>query len=229
MILRAIEERKFLPVGSDKDVASDFQLIAGTNCDLGAAVPQSRFREDLFARLNLWTFTLPGLAERREDIEPNLDFELDRFAQREGNRVSFNAEARTRYLNFATAPDARWPGNFRDLAASITRMATLASSGRIDTHQVDIEIDRLQNLWRSQAVQIDDGLSALIDPETLDPFDRIQLAEVIRICRQSRSLSEAGRTLFAKSRTTKTSANDADRLGKYLRRFGLNWTQASQQ
>ena len=47
-----------------------------------------RFRDDLFARLNLWTFTLPGLAERREDIEPNLDFELDRFAMREGTRVT---------------------------------------------------------------------------------------------------------------------------------------------
>jgi transcriptional regulatory protein RtcR len=223
MILRAIEEKRFLPVGSDKDIASDFQLIAGTNCELGTAVAQGKFREDLFARLNLWTFTLPGLAQRREDIEPNLDYELDRFAEREGERVSFNKEARIRYLSFATAPAARWPGNFRDLAASITRMATLAPSSRIDADQVDTEIARLKSLWRGQTAQADDGLSALIDTATLDPFDRVQLAEVVRICRQSRSLSEAGRVLFAASRATKTSSNDADRLRKYLARFGLDW------
>jgi len=61
MILRAIKERRFLPVGSDKEAASDFQLIAGTNRNLMAAVAEGRFREDQFARLNLWTFVLPGL------------------------------------------------------------------------------------------------------------------------------------------------------------------------
>ncbi len=55
---------------------SDFQLIAGTNADLPAAVRRGRFREDLLARINLWTFRLPGLRERPEDIEPNLDHEL---------------------------------------------------------------------------------------------------------------------------------------------------------
>jgi len=83
MILRAIEDKRFLPVGADKGTSSDFQLIAGTNCDLGEAVASGAFREDLCARLNLWTFRLPGLADRREDIEPNLDYELDRFAERE--------------------------------------------------------------------------------------------------------------------------------------------------
>ncbi|WP_204268441.1 sigma 54-interacting transcriptional regulator, partial [Escherichia coli] len=67
MILRAIEDKRFLPVGSDKEAASEFQLIAGTNRDLGEAVAAGQFRDDLYARLNLWTFQLPGLAERRED------------------------------------------------------------------------------------------------------------------------------------------------------------------
>jgi len=230
MILRAIEDKRFLPVGSDKEAASEFQLIAGTNRDLGEAVAAGAFRDDLYARLNLWTFQLPGLAERREDIEPNLDFELDRFAEREGDRASFNKEARQRYLAFATAPDARWPGNFRDLAASVTRMATLSPKGRIDVECVEAEIQRLRRLWSGQA----DGGAGLLDevlaPEALaeiDPFDRVQLAETIRICRASRSLSEAGRTLFAASRARRSSANDADRLRKYLGRFGLDWASVS--
>ena len=81
MLLRALEEKRFLPVGSDKEVESDFQLIAGTNRDLQVSVGEGRFREDLLARLNLWTYRLPGLAERSEDIEPNLDFELERWSR----------------------------------------------------------------------------------------------------------------------------------------------------
>ena len=231
MILRAIEDKRFLPVGSDKEAASEFQLIAGTNRDLGEAVAAGAFRDDLYARLNLWTFKLPGLADRREDIEPNLDYELDRFAEREGNRASFNKEARQRYLSFATAPDARWPGNFRDLAASVTRMATLSPKGRIDMECVAAEIARLQRLWRAQT---DDGpgvLAEILNTAALaeiDPFDRVQLAETIRICRNSRSLSEAGRVLFAVSRARRSTANDADRLKKYLARFGLDWGSVSQ-
>jgi transcriptional regulatory protein RtcR len=59
----------------------------------------------------------------------------------------------------------------------------------------------------------------------LDRFDRAQLAEVLRVCREARSLSEAGRALFAASRARRTTVNDADRLRKYLARFGLGWTE----
>src|SRR6187399_157538 len=63
MLLRAIEEKKFFPVGTDREVSSSFQLIAGTNKDLFACVRSGRFREDLLARINTWTFTLPGLRD----------------------------------------------------------------------------------------------------------------------------------------------------------------------
>ncbi len=225
MILRAIEDKRFLPVGADKELASDFQLIVGTNRDLAHAVVKGGFRDDLFARLNLWTFTLPGLADRREDIEPNLDYEIDRYAEREGNRVTFNKEARRAYLKFATSHDARWSGNFRDLAGSVTRMATFAQTGRIDEELVDMEIARLRRHWISDECD-GDGLATYLSEDQLmriDPFERVQLAEVIRICTASRSLSDAGRTLFAASRARRLSSNDADRLRKYLARFELDW------
>ncbi|ALH82597.1 RNA repair transcriptional activator RtcR [Sphingopyxis macrogoltabida] len=224
MILRAVEEGCFLPVGADKEAASDFQLIAGTNRDLVGEVAAGRFREDLFARLNLWTFSLPGLAQRREDIAPNLDFELERFAEREGMRVTFNKEARDRYLRFAEDPAALWRGNFRDLAASITRMATLTPTGRIDTDIVDVELSRLRSLWTGTKDDTD-RLGTLLSDEALariDPFDRVQLAYAVEICRCSGSLSAAGRKLFAASRELRKSTNDADRLRKYLARFDLD-------
>ena len=226
MILRAVEEGRFLPLGADKEATSRFQLIAGTNRELLAEVTAGRFREDLFARLNLWTFRLPSLAERPEDIEPNLDYEMERFAAAQDLRVTFNKEAREAYLAFATSPAAAWRGNFRDLSASVTRMATLAPAGRIDRATVEQEIARLRLLWSDGASAEADILAAVLGEEglvRLDAFDRAQLSEVVRVCRRSTSLSEAGRTLFAASRQRRSSTNDADRLRKYLARFGLSF------
>lgn len=99
-----------MPFGADAEVSSDFQLIAGTHRDLRTMVAQGAFREDLYARINLWTYDLPGLAGRIEDIEPNLEFELDRFGREQGELVRFNVEARRRYLAFATSAKATWGG-----------------------------------------------------------------------------------------------------------------------
>ena len=224
MLLRAIEDKTFLPLGSDVPVLSDFQLIAGTNRDLLPAVRAGRFRDDLLARINLWTFELPGLARRREDIEPNLDFELARFAREGGREVRFNAEARAAFLRFALSAEATWDGNFRDLSGAVTRLATLTEGGRISEADVADEVARLRALWRRDD-PADDVVSAVLGARAaqLDRFDRVQLAEVLVVCRSARSLSDAGRALFAVSRQAKAKPNDADRLAKYLARFALSW------
>lgn len=229
MMLRALEEKRFFPVGADREAESDFQLIAGTNRDLAQAVRAGRFREDLLARLNLWTFRLPGLADRREDIEPNLEFELRRHADADGRAVTFNTEARRRYIAFAISGEAAWSANFRDLGASVSRMATLAPAGRITEDIVAGEIARLRQQWRGpEETDRDTILMEFLDEDSLariDPFDRAQLAAVLDTCRRAQSLSAAGRALFAQSRQAKSSSNDADRLRKYLARFGLDWAR----
>lgn len=229
MLLKALEEKSFFPVGSDVEVQANFQLIAGTNQDLRAAVTAGRFREDLLARLNLWAFHLPPLRDRREDIEPNLHFELERFGLEQGEAVRFHREALQRYLDFAQSAQASWRGNFRDLSASVTRMATLASQHRITVAGVDAEQQRLLRNWATDLAErparpVPDVLS---DAQwaALDEFDRMQLAGVIAVCQQSRTLAEAGRRLFAVSRLEKANPNDSDRLRKYLLKFGLNWDQ----
>jgi transcriptional regulatory protein RtcR len=231
MLLRAVEDKRFLPVGSDREVESDFLLLAGTNRDLGRAVADGRFREDLLARLDLWSFALPGLKDRPEDIPPNVDHELERVGRATGRRLTFNREAREHFLAFAaTAP---WPRNFRDLGGAVVRMSTLAPGARIDRDTVDEEITRLRATWAggtrassqpgTAEAEEDDPVAELLGDTPIDRFDRVQLAEVIRVCRAARNLSDAGRTLFAASRAQRTSVNDADRLRKYLARFGLDW------
>lgn len=233
MLLKAIEDKRFLPVGSDNEVQSDFQLIAGTNRDLAQDVVAGRFREDLYARINLWTYALPGLRDRAEDIEPNLEYMLENFGREHGQMVRFNREARAGFMRFARSPEALWTGNFRDLWASVTRMATLAEAGRITEGIVQDEIARLQRLWqphRPSARGADVDLGELLGEEAaagLDLFDAMQLAGVIKVCRQSKSLSDAGRKLYGVSRAAKAKPNDADRLKKYLLRFALSWDQVT--
>lgn len=227
MLLRALEEKAFFPLGGDREVRSDFQLIAGTNSDLAVKVRENSFREDLLARINLWTFRLPGLRERIEDLEPNLQYELDQYARRTGKRVTFSREARERFLKFASSHESRWSRNFRDLNGAVIRMATLAPGGRISVSVVEEEMARLRDGWSDQLLGNDtELLERLIEKdrlEEIDLFDRMQLSSVINICRESNTLSEAGRILFSNSRNRKKIANDADRLRKYLTRFGLEW------
>ena len=237
MLLRAVEEKAFSPYGSDRTVQSDFQLIAGTNRDLHDLVIQRKFREDLQARINLWTFALPGLAERREDIGPNLDYELDRASQKLGRKITMNREARQAFLQFAQSPEATWQGNFRDLNAVMIRMATLAEKGRITESLVDSETALLQAHWNklcrpagpaaADEASLLSGLLGKDYPERFDVFDLVQLASVLRTCRTSRSMAEAGRRLFAVSRAAKEKSNDSDRVKKYLTRFGLTWETAT--
>ena len=223
MLLRAIEDKVFMPFGSDKEISSSFQLIAGTNRLLFERVNQGLFREDLLARINLWTYHLPSLSERLEDLEPNIDYELEKYSQKTGSLISFNNAAREKYLNFSQSPHAIWATNFRDLNASITRMATLANSGRITLTGVDDEIKRLQHNWGLQQNEPSSiKLSDYLDKE-LDLFEQAQLSAVIKICQQSTTAAEAGRKLFHISRLEKSSNNDSHRLRQFLTKYGLSF------
>jgi len=227
MLLRAIEEKRFYPMGADQEEQSDFHLICGTNCDLKEEICTGRFREDLLARINLWTFHLPGLAERTEDISPNLDYELDSYTGRNGKLITMNREARARFLLFAVSNEAKWNANFRDLNGAVTRMATMAPGGRITVEVVEEEIERLKLSWnpykRNLCEEVVEKVLGKEQTLLIDRFELVQLAEVIRVCWESETLSEAGRKLYNISRTKKKQANDADRLSKYLAKFNLHW------
>lgn len=234
MLLRAIEDKRFSPFGSDATVRSDFQLIAGTNRDLHTAVREGKFREDLLARINLWRYHLPSLKERIEDLEPNLEHELAQFTRKARHKVSFNKAAREAYLQFATAPSSTWRGNFRDLNASVTRMATLAVGGRITEELVAQESARLRADWSG----LDDPTDSTNNPklsdylsdqaiEDMDYFEQLQLSQVIAVCKDCKTLAEAGRKLYNVSRTQRKSQNDSHRLKVYLGKYGLEFGDIS--
>lgn len=231
MLLRAIEEKTFMPFGSDKETRSDFQLIAGTNHNLFEQVKKGTFREDLLARINLWTYEMPSLKNRIEDLAPNIEYELESFTRKAHYKVSFNNGAKEKYLTFAYSEQALWRANFRDLNSSIIRMATLANGGRITETVVEDEITRLSYDWKSyQKLKTTEMTNTLLHDvldthaiEQLDLFERLQLQEVIKICQQCNSMAEAGRKLFNISRIAKTNTNDSHRIRQYLQKYGLRF------
>ncbi len=229
MLLSAIENQSFYPLGSDRLQESRFQLIAGTNRNLRDSCRQGTFREDLLARINLWTFTLPGLKERLEDFEPNLDYELDQVSRTLDQRFRMASDARKRFVEFASHPDSLWTGNFRDLIASVRRMTTLSDGGVIRTGDVEREISRLRAIWYGEVRS-----SELIGEkrESLDCIDNVTLSQIDAIdihalklavdtIKQSASYAEAGRKLFDRSRLRRKQTNDTHRIKSWLQRFGV--------
>jgi transcriptional regulatory protein RtcR len=112
--------------------------------------------------------------------------------------------------------------------ASITRLATLGENARISAALVAAEIARLRWQWAGHGPQA--GATAIAlhtlmgeQADTLDYFDKLQLQAVLAECRQHSAISDAGRALFNISRTQRSTVNDADRLRKYLMKFGLTW------
>ncbi|MCW8875468.1 MAG: RNA repair transcriptional activator RtcR [Kangiellaceae bacterium] len=229
MLLRAIEEKTYLPLGADKEIQSDFQLVAGTNRDLNQMVSDGKFREDLLARINLWTYRLPALKDRIEDFEPNLDYELEKFTKKAGHLVSFNKAAREKYLKYAVSPRALWSANFRDLNSSVIRMATLSNGGRISESNVEDEIQRLKSNWQAaksttiNATQVCIRLLGEDTAEEIDLYEHYSLAGISEVCKQSKSMADAGRKLFNRSRLTKSSTNDSHRLKQLLSKYELTF------
>ena len=227
LLLRALETKKFPPCGSETDVESDFQLITATNRDVHATGQNNGFRADLLARIDLWSYELPSLRDRLEDIEPNLDYELKYWVRDSGKHVRMSKEVRGKFLRFAMSPEAKWTANFRDLRGMVTRMATLSENGIITPRVLEAQINHFKKKWaHGEAPDTYDAILLPLLGEVrlagLDIFDKIQLAPVIQICRKSKSAAEAGRKLYTAASHANT--NHSDRVKKYLERFGLSFT-----
>ena len=124
MLLRALQEKRYRPLGDTKEDPFDIRLIAATNENLEKAIAEGRFREDLFHRLNEFTIRLPLLTECREDILPLADFFLEEANSKLGKRVEgFGREARNRLVAY------HWPGNMREMK-NVIRGAVLLTPDR---------------------------------------------------------------------------------------------------
>ena len=123
MLLRAIQERRYRPIGDKTDKSFNVRIIAATNENLEQAIEKGTFREDLFHRINEFTLRMPDLKERKEDILLFANFFLDQ-ANKELDKhlIGFDSKASQALLNY------HWPGNLRQMK-NIVKRATLLAQG----------------------------------------------------------------------------------------------------
>ena len=133
LLLRALQEKRYRPVGGKEEVKADIRLVAATNEDLKRAITEGRFREDLFHRLNEFPLYVPLLAECPEDIIPLAEFMLD-IANRELGKDVKGFDRNTQRILKAYP----WPGNIRELKGVVKRAALLAKDDWITSEDVDL-------------------------------------------------------------------------------------------
>lgn len=133
LLLRALQEKRYRPVGGKEEVKTDIRLVAATNEDLEKAIAEGRFREDLFHRLNEFPLQVPLLAECPEDILPLADFMLEA-ANRELKKdvKGFDRETQRRLKEYS------WPGNIRELRIVVRRATLLAKDNWITAGDVGL-------------------------------------------------------------------------------------------
>jgi two-component system response regulator GlrR len=129
-LLRVLQERRVRPVGSNSAVSIDTRVISATNHDLDSAMRESRFRDDLYYRLNVLELHMPALAERREDIPVLVAHKLEELATESGTSKRFSPGA----MELLMA--AEWPGNVRQLFNLVEKTAALSASPVISVRQV---------------------------------------------------------------------------------------------
>lgn len=125
-LLRVLQERSVRPVGSTRELALDFKVIAATNADLQAAVDAGTFRDDLYYRLNVFTLRLPPLRERPEDVAAIAQYYLREYAQQYDAELNVTALMRKLTEPFMKY---RWPGNVRELQNFAERLAVNTAHG----------------------------------------------------------------------------------------------------
>ena len=127
-ILRVLQDRRFMQVGGTQEIQVDVRIVAATNVDLRQAVRDSKFREDLFYRLNVIAVDLPPLRSRREDIPLLVHKFLEHFSKENDLELRKITPDAMRAL-----VDYDWPGNVRELENIIERGVVLSNSPIIDT------------------------------------------------------------------------------------------------
>lgn len=135
LLLRALQEKTYKPLGSTHEYAFNIRLIAATNENLEKAIKEGRFREDLFYRLNEFTLTLPRLSECKEDILPMANFFLRRASEKlKRHFQGFDRLAETALEQYP------WFGNIRELKNTINCAALIAESQWITVKDLSLDL-----------------------------------------------------------------------------------------
>jgi len=155
-LLRVLETKKFVRVGGNKEISSDFRVICATNRDLKTMVEKSAFREDLYYRLNVVNIYVPALRERTEDIPLLVDYFIKKYcSSMNRSLVSIDSSALKRLEDFD------FPGNVRELENMIERAIVVGNGRKITLKDLPLEssvavssVESLDELEKNHIYQI---------------------------------------------------------------------------
>src|SRR6266550_1364069 len=159
-LLRVIQEREFMRLGSVETIKVDVRIIAATNVELSKLMSNGTFREDLYYRLNVITITLPPLRRRREDIPLLIAHFLDKYSEENKRKVREVTPDAMRILM-----DHSWPGNVRELENTIERAVVLCTGDRItpellpDSLRYPVNTDQPAMIVPSEGLSLKDAVS----------------------------------------------------------------------
>jgi len=152
-LLRVLQEKEFLPVGSTTVKKVDLRLIFATNQDLKQLVIEGKFREDLYYRLNVFPLRLPTLRERREDIPELAHHFMEKYCSAlERSMPRIRAEAMELLMDYT------WPGNVRELEHAVERLTILVEGDEIEPIHVSAALYRTDSAIRSMVPKTSDDL-----------------------------------------------------------------------
>ncbi|HEX5227105.1 MAG TPA: sigma-54 dependent transcriptional regulator [Bryobacteraceae bacterium] len=191
-LLRVIQEREFMPVGSTETVKVDVRIIAATNAELKKLVEDGRFREDLYYRLNVINLALPPLRERKEDIPPLVDHFLTKYSRENEKFLDPDGKSLLRFDPDAMQllMDYNWPGNVRELENAVERAVVLASQPLVP---VDVLPD---SVLQESGVKIRRDESGALPadaslPEILADFERRKIIDALEALNWSQTEAAA--------------------------------------
>jgi DNA-binding NtrC family response regulator len=198
-LLRALQEKEVVPVGSETPIKVDVRVVAATHRDLPAMVKEGRFREDLYYRLDVVKVTLPPLRERRQDVPLLVNHFLQGLARRyHRGLVAVHPEAQARLFTYD------WPGNVRQLQNVLERALVLAEQDVIGPEHLPEEIRAA-----------DDGTRAAAEPAATGqpvPLAELEREHVLRTLDYAKGNRQATAALLGISRRT---------LARMLQRWGV--------
>ena len=193
-LLRVLQDREFMALGSNDTIKVDVRIIAATNADLRKLVEEGKFREDLYYRLNVINLNLPSLRDRKEDIPLLVDHFFTRFCRE--NEKFLNPDGRS---SLTFEPEAmqilmehNWPGNVRELENVVERAVVLATAPSVPAHVLP---DYLQ---QASGLRISRDSNGMLPPdaslfEIVADFERRKIIEALETVNFSQT--EAAETL----------------------------------
>lgn len=179
-LLRVLQDREFMPLGSNENIRVDVRIIAATNADLRKLVDEGKFREDLYYRLNVINLNLPPLRDRKDDLPRLVEYffaryckENEKFLNKDGRSIlSFEPEAMEILM------EHNWPGNVRELENVVERAVVLTTTPTVPAHVLP---DHLQTASGMRITRDSEGMVATDASlfEIVADFERRKIIEAL--------------------------------------------------